>query len=208
MTLQLILLLALIAVDVVLIAVLHLRPGLRAATGGKVVAFLGLCALPVVILAGGAARHLERAASTEFCLSCHVMEPYGRSLAIDSPQFQPAAHVQNHRLPAGRECYACHTSYTMFGDLQAKLRGVQHLVVYYSGRTPDRLQLYEPYSNRECLGCHAGARSFEEQVVHRAVREALTGDGTSCLQCHGGAHAIDQLDELPAWTPPGAPEAE
>lgn len=206
MSLQLIVLVALIVFNVALIAVLRLWPGIRAATGGKVVAFLGLFVLPMVTLAGGTAQHLERATSTGFCLSCHVMEPYGRSLAIDSPLYQPAAHAQNHRLPAGRECYACHTSYTMFGGVEAKLRGVQHVLVNYLGRTPDELSLYEPYANRECLGCHSGARSFEEQAIHAAIRPALAQNETSCLQCHGGMHAVDQLDELPVWEPPAAAE--
>lgn len=201
MSLQLLVLSALIIFNVVLIGVLLLRPGIRASTGGKALAFIALFALPVLIFWGGTAHHLERATSTEFCLSCHVMEPYGRSLAIDSPVFQPAAHAQNNRLPAGRECYACHTSYTMFGDLEAKVRGVRHLAVYYLGMTPEPLSLYEPYSNRECLGCHAGGRNYEERAFHTRILTQLAQDETSCFQCHGGGHAIDRLDELPIWEP-------
>jgi len=207
MSLQLFVLSALILLDVVLIAVLRLRPGIRAAAGGKALAFVALFVLPGLSFWDGTAHHLERATSTEFCLSCHVMESYGRSLAIDSPAYLPAAHTQNHRLPAGRECYSCHTSYTMFGDFEAKLRGIQHVVVNYTGRTPDRLQLYEPYSNRECLGCHAGARSFEEGMFHAAIRPQLDEGEPSCLQCHDSVHAVDQLDDLPMWELPASAES-
>lgn len=121
MTPQQLILAGVIVFNIVLIWILRLRPELRVATGGKVLAFVALFGLPVLTFTGGAAHHLERATSTEFCLSCHVMEPYGRSLEIDSRQHVPAFHVQNNLVPPERACYSCHTSYTMFGDLQAKL---------------------------------------------------------------------------------------
>ena len=43
---------------------------------------------------------MERAKETTFCLSCHVMQPYGQSLYVDDAHYIPAAHFQNHRVPA------------------------------------------------------------------------------------------------------------
>ena len=202
MTILQLLLVAFVVFNCILIVILRVRPEVRLATGGKALGFLALFVLPVLTLAGGTAHHLDKATSTEFCLSCHVMEPYGRSLQIDSPLHLPAVHTQNNYVPPERSCYACHTSYTMFGDVRAKLQGMRHVAVNYFGTPPDRLQLYQPFANQDCLGCHGSGRQFEEHVIHAPIlRELIDGD-TSCLQCHAAMHAIDQLDELPVWIRP------
>ena len=96
----------------------------------------------------------------------------------------------------------------MFGDLQAKLQGMRHLAVNYFGTIPEPLRPYAPFSNQARLGCHAGARNYEERVFHAAILRELEQGDTSCLQCHSAGHAIDQLDELPVWERPApAPEA-
>ena len=87
----------------------------------------------------------------------------------------------------------------MFGDLQAKLQGMQHLAVNYFGTIPDPLRLCAPLSNRECLGCHAGARNYEERVFHAAILRELEQGDPSCLESHSAVHAIEDLDELPTW---------
>lgn len=199
--LQTLILAAFIVFNMVLIVVLHLRPQITAATGGKALAFLSLFVLPVVIFSGSSAHHLEKAKTTEFCLSCHVMEPYGRSLDIDSPDHLPASHFQNNRVPTDQACYTCHTSYAMFGDVRAKLNGVRHVYVNYFGDIPDQLTLYDSFKNRECLHCHAGGRNFEENEFHASMRAELGRDDVSCLECHASVHAVTQLDDLPTWTP-------
>ena len=72
-------------------------------------------------------------------------------------------------------CYTCHTDYAMFGGLKAKLRGLNHVYVQYFGKIPDKVELYNPYNNRECLHCHGGARNFEEGATHIRVGTALFG---------------------------------
>ncbi len=190
---------AFIVVNILLIGVLRIRPELTRATTGKALAFLALLVLPVVIFSFSTTHHLEKATTTEFCLSCHVMEPYGSSLRIDSSDHLPATHFQNKRVPTDRACYTCHTNYAMFGDLRAKLNGIRHVYVNYLGTIPDDLTLYEPYQNRECLYCHAGARNFEENDFHLGMRSDLEQNDVSCLECHPSEHAIDQLDSLPMW---------
>jgi nitrate/TMAO reductase-like tetraheme cytochrome c subunit len=199
MTLQQALLAAFIVLNVALIGILRVRPAISAATGGKALVFLSLFVLPMIIFTGSTAHHLERAKSTAFCLSCHVMEPYGRSLDIDSVEHLPAVHAQNNRVPTEQACYACHTAYTMFGDLHAKLRGMRHVYVNYFATIPDRLTLYEPFANQECLRCHASARNFQDNIFHADMLADLARNETSCLLCHSAAHAIDELDRLPPW---------
>jgi cytochrome c-type protein NapC len=183
----------LIILSVILIGLLIIRPSLTAVRGGKILAFIALFILPITALALGSAVHLEDAKSTAFCLSCHTMEPYGKSLRIDDPTYIPAAHFQNNRIPRNAACYTCHTNYTMFGGVKAKLGGLKHLYIYFLGTVPAKLALYEPYNNRECLHCHAGARSFEESSPHKDMREQLESNDISCVTCHNQIHDVQHF---------------
>lgn len=191
----------------VLIAAVIFRVGSLRGRAGMILAFVALAALPLSITGLGTWTHLEHAKSRAFCLSCHEMTPYGKSLHVDDPSALPAAHFQNHRVPSDRACYACHTTYTMYGDLDAKLKGIKHVWVHYFGEIPSQIALYEPYQNRECMYCHAGARSFEESEMHGDLHLDLASGETSCLDCHDVAHAVAELDAASFWRPPpvGAP---
>jgi nitrate/TMAO reductase-like tetraheme cytochrome c subunit len=199
-----ILLLSLIVLSAVLIGVLVARPVVTATRGGKILAFFILFLLPSLSMTMGVSSELERSKSTEFCLSCHVMESHGRSLYVDDPGYLAAAHFQNHRVPADQACYTCHTRYAMFGGSRAKLNGLHHVYVQYFGKAQDPIRLYEPYNNRECLHCHLGARSFEEGVVHTAdpdLLPAVKANKVSCLSsgCHDVVHNAGQLSNVKFW---------
>ena len=198
--------LALVGLTMALVVVLLLFPGLTRPRGGKILAFFPLFLLPVAASGVGGWTHLEESKRTEFCLSCHVMSDYGKSLYIDDPAFIPAAHFQNHRIPADEACFTCHTSYTMYGDLSAKLRGLRHVYVYYFGTVPKpaEIKLYDPYSNRECLHCHEGARTFEEGAIHSADPEIMANiksNQLSCMTsgCHDQIHDVGKIGERKLW---------
>ena len=183
-------LVAIVLVAIALIALVVLRPGLTATRGGKILAFLALAVIPGLATAMGLSAHMERSKKTEFCLSCHVMEPYGKSLQLDDASALPASHFQNRRIDREHACFTCHTTYTLFGDVKAKLTGLKHVYVNYLGEVPDKIELYEPYNNRACLHCHAGARSFEESDLHKEMRADLASNTTSCLECHDVVHQV------------------
>lgn len=192
-------LLALVGATAILVAVLLARPQLTASPGGKVLAFAALFLLPALVLVGGTQEHLSRATSTQFCLSCHVMEPYGKSLTVDSTEALPALHFQNRLIDRDHACYTCHTDYTLFGGVSAKMRGLKHVWVNTFGEIPAKLALYTPYQNRECLHCHAGMRKFEQSDLHAEIREDLQKNATSCLECHSVVHDIENLSTQPIW---------
>jgi cytochrome c-type protein NapC len=199
-------LLGFLGFSILLIAVFVFRPGVTRSQGGKIVAFFVLFALPLFCLGVGFSAELDRSKSTQFCLSCHIMEPYGKSLRVDDPMHLAAAHFQNHRVPTDEACYTCHTNYAMFGSVKAKLGGLRHIYVYYLGHSPkaEDIKLYEPFNNRECLHCHAGARSFEEGAVHAAdpsLLPAIKANKVSCLSsgCHQTVHDIATLREQKLW---------
>ena len=137
------------------------------------------------------------------------MEPYGLSLRVAEADVLSAAHYQNRRIGREEACYTCHTSYTLFGDFQAKLNGVQHLMVHFNndGIEPGDLELYEPYQNRDCLRCHDDARSFLESAGHQGLLHELVSGAVSCLGCHGPAHSVVESASAPLWDD-GGPRAE
>jgi cytochrome c-type protein NapC len=182
------------------------RPELTRARGGKMLAFVALCVLPVLAQWGGATEHLQRSTSTKFCLSCHVMTDFGRSLYVDDRSYLPARHFQNNYVPREHACFTCHTDYTMFGDYKAKWRGVHHVLVQYLGKIPkpEDIKLYTPYNNRECLHCHAGARSYEEASSHHKTPDMLTqaaANRLSCTSsgCHDIVHDVGSLEGATFW---------
>jgi len=197
---------ALIIFSALLAGVLVLRPAITIRPGGKILAFGVLFFLPLFCLMAGMSNEMERSKSTAFCLSCHIMEPYGRSLRADDPSYLAAAHFQNHRVPADEACYTCHTNYAMFGSFKAKLGGLRHVYVHYlkTEPRPQDIQLHEPYNNRECLHCHLGARSFEQGAVHNAdpaTLPAVKSNTLSCISsgCHNVVHDVATLDKVKLW---------
>jgi cytochrome c-type protein NapC len=199
--------LVLILFSALLAGVLVLRPAITVNPGGKILAFGVLFFLPLFCLMAGMDNELQRSKSTAFCLSCHIMEPYGKSLRVDEPTYLAAAHYQNHRVPADEACYTCHTNYAMFGTFKAKLGGLRHLYVHYlkTEPLPQDIKLHEPYNNRECLHCHLGARSFEQGAVHNADPDTLPAvkeNRLSCVSsgCHDVVHNVGTLDAVKFWT--------
>jgi nitrate/TMAO reductase-like tetraheme cytochrome c subunit len=189
-----------------LILLIAYRPTLTDARGGKVLAFLVFFIMPVLVTWVGTSEQIEHSKTTRFCLSCHVMEPYGRSLHIDDASHIPAFHYQNNLVPRDAACFTCHTTYTMFGDINAKLHGMRHVYINYLGTIPDKIELYNPFQNRECLHCHQGARSFEEQEFHVDIRAELASNETSCLECHSDIHDVAHLSDKKMWTEKGETE--
>jgi cytochrome c-type protein NapC len=200
------------AATAILAALVAFRPGLTRAVGGKILAFIALFLLPSLALWAGFTQHMERSKSTQFCLSCHVMEDYGKSLYVDDKSYVPAAHFQNNRVPRDAACYTCHSDYTMFGGVNAKLRGLRHVYVQYLGTIPkpEDIKLYTAFNNRECLHCHAGARSFTEASPHLKNPDTLTlvtNNQLSCMssRCHDTVHDVSTLGDATFWTE-GSPQ--
>lgn len=189
---------ALVAAAAVLIFINLLQPAFARGRWGRIQAFASLFIVPGLVTALATTRHLEQAKSTEFCGSCHVMESYSATLHADA-DWLPAAHYQNRWVPRDQACFSCHTTYTMFGDVEAKLKGLKHVMVNYFGTIPEKLELYEPYLNRECLSCHGGSRRLLDDDMHAEVILAADPEAVSCLECHDEIHPLDELAETPRW---------
>jgi cytochrome c-type protein NapC len=194
-----------IVVSIILAGLVASRPSLTSSRGGKILAFVSILLFPVLATSMGVDEHVERSKTTAFCTSCHVMENYGKTLHVDEASYIPAAHFQNNRVPRDKACYTCHTDYTLYGGFKSKLRGLRHLYVQYLGKIPEKIELYNAYNNRECLHCHAGARSFEEGATHNMEDGRLSSiksNKLSCLStgCHEVVHNVSGLKDVKLWS--------
>ena len=198
-----------IAGAALLLALLAVRPGITRSAEGKILAGIALFVLPALAAYGGASEHLDRAKSTQYCLSCHDMSDYGKSMRVDD-EILAATHFQNNLVPRDRACYSCHTDYGWSGDFRAKARGFKHVMKAYFGTVPDTIRISRRYRNRDCLHCHLGSRSFEESVTHLGgpvpMADIKSGK-TSCIKsgCHDLVHEVSHLDEMDFWDPLNPP---
>lgn len=194
---------ALIVLTIALAGIFLARPSITAGATGKILAFVALFMLPVLCITSGVSRHMQRSEQTRFCVSCHAMEPYGRSLYVDDPKWIPAQHFQNHRVPADMACYSCHADYTIYGPLRDKLRGVTRVYMQYVSTPPAKIEIPGGYNNSQCLHCHAGARSFEENPIHTALMDSIKSNQMSCISsgCHDSVHNVAQLSQVKFWRP-------
>lgn len=196
-------LVALIVMTITLATVFLVRPSITVGVMGKIFAFVALCVLPALCISSGMSTHMERSEQTQFCISCHLMAPYGQSLYIDDAKYIPAQHFQNHRVPTDMACYSCHADYTIYGPLKDKFQGITRIYMQYVRTSPDPASIRVPggYKNAQCLHCHLGARSFQENPVHAAMMDILTSNQLSCLTCHDMVHDVANLTHLKLWRP-------
>src|SRR5439155_20811253 len=114
------LILPLFALSAALVLVAGRFTRLTLSREGKILAFVALLILPALSVWAGFNEHMERATSTSFCLSCHVMTDYGRSLYVHDCSYVPARHFPNNLIPRDHASYTCHTAYTLFVTVKSK----------------------------------------------------------------------------------------
>ena len=163
----------------------------------KLLLFVVLGVFP--LLWGGTAfsYNFDRVKQVTFCATCHAMEGHVESLTVDDMEPLSALHYQNNFVPQDTACYSCHTGYTWFGPIKGKLNGIIHIYVNYFKGVPDRIEIYDPFPNRDCLRCHGKSRRFREQPVHTRTGQQIERimDGSfSCLTegCHDLAHLLPE----------------
>lgn len=173
---------------------------LTAHTWGRVVLLVGIGALPLLLSSASLSYGVHESSRTRFCLSCHEMKPYGASLFVDDRKALPAVHYQNRLIDREAICYSCHKDYAMFGDVKAKLNGLRHVWAHYMKPPPTKIDLYEPFPNRNCLHCHDDACRFAEAPQHKVNLEALAAERMSCLSCHDRKHDLAAVAAGKLWS--------
>jgi nitrate/TMAO reductase-like tetraheme cytochrome c subunit len=167
----------------------------------KVMMFICLMLFPALWGTAVITHNLNTAKSVSFCESCHIMQPYVESLQVDDDEPLSAVHYQNNWIPQEEACYACHTTYTLFGGLKSKIAGLRHMYVYYIKGAPEKLKMYEQYQNSACLRCHGMSKKFKKTKKHHKTKKMMSQimEGQkSCLarSCHELGHLIeDESDD-------------
>ncbi|MDJ0840091.1 MAG: NapC/NirT family cytochrome c [Acidobacteriota bacterium] len=150
--------------------------------------------MPLVYGLGVTLHSLNAMKSVEFCGSCHVMDAYIDSLHVEDAESIPAIHYQNNWVPQENACYDCHSEYSMFGDIKAKLNGLKHVYVNYVTGPPEEIELYQAYRNEDCLHCHGPAKNYQSGEDHVDNAEEIKTGETSCLDCHDVGHVLKKED--------------
>lgn len=192
-------LIALIVLTIVLAAVFLVRSSITVGATGKILAFVGLCALPALSIGTGMSFQNQRSKQTRFCISCHELQ--GKSLYLLNPNYIPAHHFQDHLVPPDMACYSCHTDYAIYGPFRDKLRGLWNISIQYLSTPPKTIHMPGGYSNLLCLQCHAGTRDFEEHLAHMPPLASLESNQVSCISsgCHNLMHNVSQVDHMKMW---------
>ena len=151
----------------------------------------GVILLPAFSVSTGMLLVFPRAERVEFCGSCHLaLGPYVADMVDEENGGLAAVHYR-YQYIASDQCYECHTSYGLFGTFAAKVSGVGQVLRYYTGAYESPLVLREPYSNADCLKCHAQSVKWLSRGEHtmEGIRQALYADEVSCMDCHARGHA-------------------
>jgi nitrate/TMAO reductase-like tetraheme cytochrome c subunit len=160
---------------------------------GRGLVVVSLVLLPMFCVATGMLLVFPRAERVEFCGSCHeAIGPYVEDMRNGAGL--AAVHYRNQYIPAN-QCYACHTSYGLFGTVAAKVNGIRQVLRYYAGTYESPLEMWAPYRNRDCLKCHAESAKWRrhEEHVGDESKAALLGDRISCMDCHESGHSRGRL---------------
>ena len=146
----------------------------------------------VVVIAStiGAVAFIEYSAQPNFCLNCHVMEPYYDSWATSS-----------HK---DVKCIACHYAPGVKAEAMGKLQAANQVVKYVTGQYG--LRPWAEIEDAACLrsGCHT-ERMLEGEVDYRGVHfdhshhlgELRRGKQLRCTSCHSQIVQGDHINVTP-----------
>jgi nitrate/TMAO reductase-like tetraheme cytochrome c subunit len=173
--------LLIIGIALLLFSLLRYR-GRTPGPAAWVLLFVSVVVLPGVSTMFGTILVFERGESVEFCGSCHrAMKPYVADMRDPSSNSLAAIHFKNSYIPRN-QCYTCHSSFGLFGTLQAKLNGIIEVHRYYTNSFSATLKMREPYRNDDCLKCHAGSVKWSGN--HATDKEEIFAGRRRCLDCH------------------------
>lgn len=159
---------------------------------GKALLLSGVVLLPSFSVGTGLLLVFARAERVEFCGSCHgAMADFVADMENTQGSGLAAVHYVNQYIP-NHQCYQCHTSYGLFGTMEAKIHGVGQVLRYYSGSFEAPAVMWRPYPNADCLKCHARSRKWLAEPAHtdEAMKSDLFSDMISCMECHESGHEV------------------
>lgn len=149
----------------------------------------GFVLVPLLLLGMGGIVSLQQAKKVEFCRSCHLtMAAFVDDMQDRHSESLAARHFRNRWIPED-QCYMCHTSYGMFGDVRAKMKGMSDVYKYYARTYEIPIRMRGSYANADCLKCHERTPKFVDLEHHAELLPQLRSGEFSCVDCHEPAHA-------------------
>ena len=162
----------------------------------------GLVLLPLFSYLLGNLHVLESSKSVEFCGSCHVtMPPLVESMQSDGEDLA-AVHFRKGAVAHKEACYVCHSGYGIWGDVNAKLAGVNHMLHTVRGSQRYPLKMRSTFDIASCLDCHAGSEPFRAVKGHRVagIQDGLMSGDMRCTgACHQAGHPPAALNGTASW---------
>jgi len=160
----------------------------------KVGLFIAIVLLPAVVGTSTGYVQFQHAKQVEFCGSCHVMHDYVEDMRDPDSENLAALHFGNRWIQKD-QCYTCHTDYDFLGGPRAKINGMRHAAAYYLSPEIEKIELYQPYKNENCLQCHLGAKKVAEVALHQAMKDDILSGEIACTECHGPVHPGDEDED-------------
>ncbi len=155
-----------------------------------------LCLVPLGSNGLGTLLVFDRAERVEFCASCHLtMQSFVDDLHDAKSESLAAIHFKNKYIP-DNQCYVCHTSYGMFGTVEAKEAGMIDVYKYFTHTYRFPIKMREPYPNHDCLKCHAESAKWLKHEEHVAAKDDLFADKLKCMDCHAAANPAHTLKQV------------
>jgi cytochrome c-type protein NapC len=155
----------------------------------KIVLFFVILVIPALVGAVTASISFSRAQSVEFCASCHTMTPWIDDVTGKESDSLAHDHFERRWIQHD-QCYTCHSNYGFLGPIEAKIKGMRHVVAFYIGEH-GHIDLYGEFPNGNCLKCHADAKGFLEDSNHEPIEDLLSGKD-KCVECHENLHNVEQ----------------
>src|SRR3990167_9972213 len=126
--------------------------------------------------------NLDRSKSVQFCAGCHQMDQHVANVTDPESKSLAAKHFKRYWVNKNT-CYTCHTDYSLFGPVKAKMNGLVHMYyAYFTGIKEDEIEIYKPYPDHNCLQCHE-TRRFDKVEEH-----GERGPDERCVDCHDDVH--------------------
>ena len=158
-------------------------------------AIVSLLVLPLIAYGLGNLYMMQVAKKTEFCGSCHVMQPIESAVHVDDGSLA-ARHVALGAIPSSEACYGCHGGYGVWGGVGAKMDGIRHMYLNLTRQIVYPIAIAGHYDISQCLDCHAQSTKFRGQAAHQDpdLQKALLDGSMGCTGvCHAAPHPDSAL---------------
>lgn len=130
-------------------------------------------------------HNLHRSKEVSFCASCHEMAKHVEDVTHRASRSLSGKHMKRFWIN-NNQCYTCHTDYSLFGPVEAKVKGLVHMYKsLFADIREEEIELYDqPYPDSNCLQCHDPER-FDKVEEHQDAEP-----DERCIDCHDNVHKV------------------